>query len=73
MLRVPDALSAKVPEEPKEFDQNKVAKGVPVKLMIELDPGQILVDEVKLTVGDATTKIVPVALTLPQPPIKGIT
>jgi hypothetical protein len=45
---------------------------VPLKLMPEFEPGQIDVEELRVAVGGATTVIVPVAFTVPHPPVSGM-
>jgi hypothetical protein len=50
-MAVPDGLKTKTPERPVEVVQLKFARGVPLKLMVEDDPGQSEVDVVKLAVG----------------------
>ena len=73
ILATPDGLKTKLPEPPEEVDQARVAKAVPVKFIVELDPGHKLVDEVRFAIGGATTVIVPVAFTVTQPPVSGMT
>lgn len=72
ILAAPDGLKTKLPEPPEEVDQVRLAKAVPVKFIDELDPGHKLVDVVRLAIGGATTVIVPVAFTEPQPPVRGM-
>jgi hypothetical protein len=71
-MALPDALSTNVPVVPEEEDQDKVALAVPEKLIVEEDPGHRVVEEVSVAVGAAFTVIVPVALTEPQPPVRGM-
>jgi len=72
ILATPEAFNTKVPVAPAEVDQERTALGVPVKLIVEADPGHKEVEEVSVAVGAAFTVIVPVALTVPQPPVRGI-
>jgi hypothetical protein len=72
MFAIPAALKTKFPDPPLEVDQERLAFGVPVKLMVAEDPGQIEDEEVKVAVGARFTIIVPEALTVPHPPINGI-
>ena len=71
IFAIPAALKTKFPDPPVEVVQNKLAFAVPVKFIVEEDPGQIEVDEVKVATGAGLTVIVPDALTVPQPPISG--
>lgn len=72
IFATPAALKTKVPVAPDEVLQLNVALAVPVKLMVEEDPGQRDVEEIKLATGAAFNVIVPVAKTDPQPPINGM-
>ncbi len=68
----PDPLKTKVPVAPDEVFQLTVALAVPVKLIVDVEPGQRLVEEVRVAVGTAFTVMVPVALTVPHPPTNGM-
>jgi hypothetical protein len=72
ILATPEAFSTEVPVEPVKVDQERIALGVPVKLMVEADPGHKEDEEVSEAVGKAFTVIVPVAFTFPHPPVRGI-
>ncbi len=72
MFAAPEPLNTKFPVAPEEVDHVSVANAVPVKFIVELEPGHMLVEEVRLAVGGATTVIVPVAFTDPHPPVSGM-
>lgn len=72
ILAKPEPLNTKLPVAPVEVDQVSVAEAVPVKLIVDMEPGQILVDVERVAVGGATTVIIPVAFTVPHPPVSGM-
>jgi hypothetical protein len=55
MLANPAAFITNVPLPPAEVVQDKVPLGVPVKLTVEDDPGQIVEDDVSVAAGRAFT------------------
>ena len=55
MLANPVAFITNVPLPPTEVVQDKVPLGVPVKLTVEVDPGQIVEDDVNVAVGRVFT------------------
>ena len=55
IIAEPEGLNTKLPVAPEAVDHDKIALGVPVKLMLAMDPGQREVDDVSVAVGRAFT------------------
>ncbi len=72
IFATPAPLKTNVPVVPDEVLQINAALAVPVRLIVAAEPGHRLVGDVSVAVGTAFTVIVPMALTVPQPPVKGM-
>jgi hypothetical protein len=72
IIAEPEEFKGEVPDSPVDVVQLITALTVPLKLIPEFEPGQIDVEELRVAVGGATTVIVPVAFTIPHPPVSGM-